>query len=412
MASVYELYEKHVNPGWAKLVRFMGLDRAEHHAEGCLVYDEDGVAFLDCLGGPGVFTAGHRHPAIVAAVHEQLDRMPLSSHLLLNPVQAQASERLAAVTPGDLQYSFLCNSGAEANEGALKLARASTGRPGFVSAIGGFHGKTLGALSVSGREVYRRPFEPLLSGCVLVPFGDVDALAAAVNQDTAAVLLEPIQGENGIIVPPDEYLPAAREICSEAGALLILDEVQTGLARTGKWFACQWCDVEPDILVLGKALGGGVMPAGAFMAGAELWEVFAENPLIHSSTFGGNPLACAALVAMLRVIEEENLCDAAAARGAQLQGRLQELKERFAELVLDVRGRGVLVGVEFADADIAGLFIAGLVQRRVLAAYGLNNPKVVRFAPPAVISEEQVEQVAAAADGALQQTAEVLDTIS
>lgn len=254
---LFHLYAEHVNPGLARLLQFMGLEGLEERAEGCYLWDSEGRKYLDFLGGFGTFALGHRPAAVVEAVHRQLDRMPLSSKLLLSPLQAELAALLAEITPGDLKYSFFCNSGAEAVEGCLKLARAATGRPKIITAEGAFHGKTLGALSVSGREVYRKPFEPLLPAVSLVPFGDAEALRQAVDEETAAVILEPVQGEGGVRVPPNDYLPAAREACDRAGALLILDEVQTGFGRTGRMFACEHWGVAPDLMALGKALGGG-----------------------------------------------------------------------------------------------------------------------------------------------------------
>ena len=391
-----DLYTRHFNPGWAALVKFMGYGAVEVEAQGCWVRDASGEKWLDCLGGPGVFTMGHRPPEVVSAVEKQLRRMPLSSHLLLNEGLAELAADLANLCPGDLQHCFLCNSGAEAVEGALKVARAYTGRTKFVAAEGGFHGKTFGALSASGREIYRKPFEPLVPGFEHVPFGDRDALAAAVDDQTAAVILEPIQCEAGIVIPPDDYLPAAREICDRAGALLIFDEIQTGLCRTGKVFACDWYDVVPDVMCLGKALGGGVMPVGAFVATADIWSIFHDNPLLHTSTFGGNPLACAAARAALRLVRETNLCETARERGDQLLARMQGIAKEFPDLIREVRGKGLLVGVEFADSDVGGLVIAGLAQRRVLCAYGLNDPHTLRLEPPAVITEEEIDYAATA----------------
>jgi putrescine aminotransferase len=398
-----ELHARHLNPSWATLVKFMGYGAVEVEAEGCWVVDASGQEWLDCLGGPGVFTLGHRPPEVVAAVEQQLRRMPLASHLLLNEGLAQVAAELADLCPGELQHSFLCNSGAEAVEGALKVARAHTGRAKFVAAEGGFHGKTFGALSASGREVYRRPFEPLVPGFTHIPFGDLAALTSAVDADTAAVILEPIQCEAGIIIPPDDYLPAVRRACDQAGTLLILDEIQTGLCRTGKVFACDWSGVAPDIMCLGKALGGGVVPVGAFVATADVWSVFEDNPLIHTSTFGGNPLACAAARAALKLVRQGHLCEAARERGAQLLGRMQEIGAAFPNLIREVRGRGLLVGVEFADSDVGGLVIAGLAQRHILCGYGLNDPHTLRLEPPAIITEEEVEHAATAFHEAVEQ---------
>jgi len=405
--AAFERYAKHVNPAFAALTKFMGFDTVEDRAEGALVYDVRGRGYIDCLGGPGVFTIGHRHPKVIAALKDQLDRMPLSSRLLLNRWQAEAAEKIAEVTPGELQYTFFCNSGAEAVEGALKLARLHTRKPGVVATIGAFHGKTLGALSASGRAVYKTPFEPLLPGFRHVPFGDAAAIEEAIDDTVGAVILEPIQSEAGIIAPPEGYLRQVREICDEAGVLLILDEVQTGLARTGTMFACDAEGVAPDIITLGKALGGGAMPIGAFTSTAEIWEAFRDNPLIHSSTFGGNPLACRAAMAALEVIAEEQLCDKAWERGAQLMAGLQKVAAQYPDLIVEARGRGLLLGVEFADSDVGGIAIAGMGARQVLSAYTLNAPKVVRFEPPAVITGEQIDTVISAFAHGVRVAAEV-----
>lgn len=406
--QTFKLYTEHVSPGIAALTKFTGLDVTEHRAEGCYVYGPEGEAYLDCLGGPGVFTFGHSNPKVVAALKDQLDCMGLGSHILLDPVLAKAAGMVAAVCPGDIQYVFFCNSGAEAIEGALKAARAHTKRPGFVSTQGGFHGKTFGALSASGRDVYREPFMPLLPGFTHVPFGDADALAAAVTGETAAVLLEPIQCENGINIPPDGYIADARQICDDRGALLICDEIQTGFGRTGKYWGGDHDGVIPDIMTLGKALGGGSVPVGAFAARPEVWDIFDENPYVHTSTFGGNPLACRAAIAAVELMEELNIPELCAIRGAQLLEGITEVAEEFGNVISGVRGRGLLVGVEFAESDIASLVISGLVAERILTAFTLNQPKVVRLEPPALITEAEVERVVGAFRTAAAATAEML----
>jgi putrescine aminotransferase len=306
-AEILEKYTRYINPGLVRLYRFANVVTAEWEAEGAVIRDIHGREYLDCSGGPAVFTLGHRHPKVVAAVKEQLDRMPMSVRAMPRIPEADLAELLAQITPGDLQYTFFTNSGTEANEGALKLARLATGRSNIVGAEGAFHGKTLGALSASGREKYKAPFRPLVPGFLHVPFGDLKAMEQAVTRETAAVILEPIQGEGGVIIPPDGYLRGVREICDRSGALLILDEVQTGLGRTGKMFACEHWGVVPDLLTTAKALGGGVMPIGAFTGRPHLWKALEQNPYLHSSTFGGNPLACAAGVATIRVLLEERL---------------------------------------------------------------------------------------------------------
>jgi putrescine aminotransferase len=385
-------YRRFMNPGLAGLLRFMGLDAVEWEGEGAVVRDAAGNEYLDFLGGFGALNLGHRHPEVVAAVRQQLDRLPLSSKILLCKPAADLAQLLCEVGPPGLERVFFCNSGAEAVEGSLKLARAATGRKKFVAADDGFHGKTMGALSVCGRDLYRQPFEPLLVDVTLVPFGNAQALEAAVGADTAAVILEPIQGEGGVNIPPDDYLAEARRICDHAGCLLIFDEVQTGLGRTGFLFECQRAGVAPDVMALAKSLGGGVMPLGAFMARAPLWSAFEANPLLHSSTFGGNPLACSAGIAAIKVTIEEKLPQQAAEKGSYLMDALRALKAEHADIIADVRGRGLMIGVEFHDSDVAGLVIAGLAQRRVLAAYTLNNPKVLRLQPPLIVSRDQLDR--------------------
>jgi putrescine aminotransferase len=393
IAETIEKYERFVNPAVARLFRFMGLATVEWQAEGSVIRDIDGREYIDCLGGYGVFSLGHRHPKVIAAVKEQLDKMPLASKVLFDKPLADLSALLAEITPGDLTYSFVVNSGTEAVEGALKLARIHTGRPKFVATVGAFHGKTIGALTATGRDLFRAPFQPLLAGFSHVPFGDAAALEAAVDHETAAVIIEPIQGEGGIIVPPDDYLPAARRACDRHGAVLICDEVQTGLGRTGAMFAVDHCRVVPDIITTAKALGGGVMPIGAFTARPHLWEKYISAPFLHTTTFGGNPLACAAAVAAINAVREEDLPAKAAATGEYFLGSLRRLAGEYPEVIRAVRGRGLMIGLELTKEGIGGLLMAELINRGILVAYTLNNPKVIRIEPPLTIARAQVDRV-------------------
>jgi putrescine aminotransferase len=391
LEQTYAKYMQYVNPGLAQLMKFADFG-VEMYAEGMYVYDHTGRAYLDFLGGYGTFALGHRHPRVVEAVKAQLDKMPLSSKVFFSALVADFCEALAKVLPGDLQYSFLCNSGTEAVEGALKIARKYTGKHKFIATVGGYHGKSMGSLSATGREQYRQPFYPLVPGFVHVPFGDADAAAREMDEDTAGIIVEPIQGEGGIFLPGDDYLPRLRELCTERNALLIVDEVQTGLGRTGKMFAVQHWEVQPDIMTLAKALGGGVVPSGAFSATPQIWEkAFGDNPLIHTSTFGGNPLACAAGIATLQVLQEENLPARAAERGEQLLSGLSAVQQQYPDVVTQVRGKGLMVGVEFGNEDVAKLVIGGMTRRGVIAAYTLNNPRVIRFEPPLIVSAEQID---------------------
>ena len=374
--------------------------------------DITGRRFIDCLGGSGIYSAGINHPKIVRAVRSQLDRMPLSSQELLDPLRGALAELLGELAPGDLQDCFFISNGTDAVEGAMKLARLYTGKSGFISCIRGFHGKSYGSLSLMGKGEYRLPFEPLLQDVYFVPFGDADAVEAElekaedVGMSIAAVVAEPVQGEAGAIVPPDDFWPRLREVCTRHGVLLIADEVQTGMGRTGKMFGVEHWDVAPDILCLGKALGGGVMPLSAFMSTPEIWKVLEPNPFIHSSTFGGNPLACAAGIAAVNVTLEEDLPGQAAATGAYFLAELQRIQKRFADHLVEVRGLGLLIGLEFVDTEFGYAVAAGLFKRGVLVAGTLLNAKTIRIEPALAIPRDLVDEVLEKLEDTLQELTE------
>jgi putrescine aminotransferase len=361
--------------------------------------DITGRQYVDCLGGYGIYSAGINHPKIIRAVKSQLERMPLSSQELLDPLRGALAKLLGELAPGELQECFFINNGTDAVEGAMKLARFYTKKPGFVSTIRGFHGKSYGSLSLMGKAEYRLPFEPLLQDVFFVPFGDAEAVeqelrkAEAVGMPIAGVVVEPVQGEAGAIVPPADYWPRLREICTRHGVLLIADEVQTGLGRTGRMFGVDHWDVAPDILCLGKALGGGVMPLSAFISTPRIWKVLEENPFIHSSTFGGNPLACAAGIAAVNVTLEEDLPGQAAATGEYLLGELRGLQRRYPEHFLQARGLGLLIGLEFVDTEFGYAVAAGLFKRGVLVAGTLLNAQTIRIEPALNIPRPLVDEV-------------------
>jgi putrescine aminotransferase len=371
----------------------------EWSGRGSHFQDVTGRDFVDCLGGYGIYSAGIKHPKIVRAVKSQLERMPLSSQELLDPLRGALAELLGELAPGDLQNCFFINNGTDAIEGAMKLARLYTGKPGFISCVRGFHGKSYGALSLMGKGEYRLAFEPLLQDVYFVPFGDAEAVEAelrkaeAVGMAIAGVVVEPVQGEAGAIVPPLEYWPRLREICTRYGVLLIADEVQTGMGRTGRMFAVEHWDVVPDILCLGKALGGGVMPLSAFMSTPEIWKVLEPNPFIHSSTFGGNPLACAAGIAAVNVTLEEDLPGQAAVTGEYMLGELRKLQKRFAQHLVEVRGLGLLIGLDFVDTEFGYAVAAGLFKRGVLVAGTLLSAKTLRIEPALNIPRPLVDEV-------------------
>lgn len=411
-SDVVEKYSNHINPYLARLMAFAGFG-VEMRAEGCYLYDHEDRKFLDCLGGYGTFALGHRHPRVVAAVQEQLGKMGLSGKAFFSKPAADLATALAYIAPQGLQYTFFSNSGAEAVEAALKFVKIATGRSHFVSTEGGYHGKTLGALAVTGREKYRKRAEPLMPSVEFMPFGDTEAAVSAISSSTAAFIVEPIQGEGGIHIPPVGYLKAIREACDKHGALLIFDEVQTCLGRTGAMFGCDHEGVSPDIMTLAKQLGGGVMPIGATMGTQEVWDkVFSENPMMHTSTFGGNPLACAAGLATIQTVIEEGLVEKSRSRGSLMLGLLQEVADRHPDFIKEVRGRGLMIGVEFAMDEVGELTIAQMMKRGLCAAYTLNNPRVMRFEPPLIITEEEVRFAVSTFEDALVETKEMLVAFS
>ncbi|HLT11127.1 MAG TPA: acetylornithine transaminase [Micromonosporaceae bacterium] len=358
--------------------------------EGATVWDENGRSYLDLLGGLAVNVLGHAHPAVVAAVSGQVATLGHVSNLYIaEPPVALAEQLLAkAGRPGRV---FFANSGAEANEAAFKISRR-TGRTHIVAADGGFHGRTMGALALTGQPAKADPFRPLPGEVTHVPYGDVDALRDAVTDETAMVMLEPIQGENGVVVPPAGYLDAALEITREHGALLALDEVQTGIGRTGYWYAHQADGIEPDIVTLAKGLGGG-LPLGACVAFGPAAGLL--GPGTHASTFGGNPVACAAALAVLATIEKENLLDHVKLISERLRRGIEALGH---PLVTGVRGAGLLLAIVLTEA-VSGAVVSALQESGFLA--NAVQPTAVRLAPPLIITAEQADAFLAALPAAL-----------
>lgn len=399
-------FRDHVNPGFlayrksvTKDGQFAAVEWKDAGPNSFM--DVNGKEYIDCLGGFGIYNVGHRHPKVMQAVINQLNRQPLHSQDLLDPLRAMLAKILADITPGALKYAYFANSGTETVEAAIKLAKMHTGRNTFIATTKAFHGKSLGSLSATSKAVFRKPFLPMIPGFRHVHFGDIEMMrktfeaCALVGEDVAGVILEPIQGEGGVNLPPDGYLQQVRELCDQYGALLILDEVQTGMGRTGKMFACEHYGVVPDILCLAKAFGGGVMPAGAVVATEEVFQCFFPNPFVQTTTFGGNPLACAAAIATFNVLIEENLPARAEEMGAYMLKGLRESAAAHKDKVLEVRGKGLLIGVEFHSDEIGYEVSKGLFDNGVLVAGTLINAKTIRIEPPLTITREQADRVIA-----------------
>ncbi len=396
-------YNTFVNPGWLKYRKSVSTNAAyvewkDYGDRFCDVYGEE---FIDCLGGFGIFMCGHRNPEILKVVESQLHRQALHSQELLDPLRGYLAKAVAAITPGDLQYCFFTNGGAEAVEMALKLARIASGGRWYISAINGFHGKSMGAISVGGKDTYRTPYTPMVQQVQHVEYGNADDIRKAirnlqhVGEKVAAVILEPIQGEAGIIVPPKGYLKEVRQICDEAGVYLILDEIQTGMGRTGTMFRCEVEDVVPDIMTYGKAFGGGIMPITGIISRPELWvQQLQDNPwILGSPTFGGNPLACSAALATIKYMIDNNIPKLAAEKGEYLINGLKKIADKYPEVIQEVRGAGVMIGVEFNKNEYGYSVAKGMFQRRVMTAGTLVNSKTIRFEPSAIISYEDLDTV-------------------
>ncbi|GAB6191239.1 putrescine aminotransferase [Desulfocastanea catecholica] len=401
--STYQNFADHINKGFLEYRKSVTETKdfalTDWQGEGSILRDVMGREYIDMLGGFGLYSPGIRHPKIVAAAKAQLDRSPQYSQEMLDPLRAHLAKVIAKLTPGDIQYGFFANSGTEAVDGAMKLAKLYTGKSGFISTLKGFHGKSLGALSLLGKAVYRQPLLPLLDGIHQVPFGDADAVeqvlkcAKEVGDGIAAVVVEPIQGEAGAIEPPDNYWPKLREICDKYEVLLIADEVQTGFGRTGKIFGVDHWGVTPDIMCFGKALGGGVIAMSGFFSTAKIWKCMEPNPFMHTTTTGGNPVACAAALAQITVLLEEDLAGQAAEKGEYIKKKVSALQLKYPQILNGIRGRGLLLGMIFPNDEIGYKVASGLFSRGVLTAGTLNNATTIRLEPALNIPYELLDEV-------------------
>ena len=352
--------------------------------QGALLYDENGEEYIDFAAGIAVASLGHSHPKLVAAIQQQAATLITCPNIMYNDVRSKLLQKLVEITPPGLARAYLCNSGAESIEAALKFARLHTGRTNFVTAMRGFHGRTMGAVSATYTPKYREAFQPLIPGFDYVPFNKIDKLDAAVNDNTAAVMIELVQGEGGVNPVQADYAAAAREICSARGALLIIDEIQTGFCRTGKLFACDHFDLQPDMMCVAKAMAGGV-PIGATMLSADI----KVEPGLHGTTFGGNPLACAAALAAIDVYQSDNLAQRAAELGDYFE---QQLKAAELSQVRALRRLGLMIGIELKQKVQDKL--AQLLERRIIALPA--GPNVIRMLPPLVVEKQQIDVVTAA----------------
>lgn len=405
-------YNDYFNTGYLDFRKSITPDGAtiEWVGSGENIIDLEGNKYIDCIGGFGTYIGGHRNPEVVKYVKKQLDRLTLSSTELLEPLRGYLCKVIAMITPGDLQYSYLTNGGAEAIEMALKLAILYN-KPGyFISTVGGFHGKSLGAVSMTGKDVYREKYYPnLIQQVQHIEYGKADALEQAiknlkaVGNHVTAFIVEPIQGEGGVIIPPKGYLKEVRDICTKYEVVMICDEIQTGMGRTGKMWRCEEEDIVPDIMIFGKAVSGGIIPITGIVSRKEIFlgSGLDENPFILGSpTFGGNALACSAFLGIIKYILENDIPKMAAEKGEYFKKKLIEIQKKH-KIVTNVRGAGLMIAVEFKTSEIGYEVSKGMFARYVLVSGTLNNSRVIRIEPPAIISYESIDNAVAAMDEAI-----------
>ena len=388
----------------------------EWTGRGARFQDVLGRDYIDFLGGYGMMSHGWANQEIIQAVNSQLLRTPMPSQELIDPLRGVLAKLLAEITPGNLKYSWFAGSGTEAIEAAIKIAKLYTGKSAFISSVKAFHGKTMGSLSLMGKADYREPLGQLYGGQVFhVPFGDADAVekqletCKKVGIGVAGVIMEPIQGEAGAIVPPDDYWPRLREITHKYGTLLIADEVQTGLGRTGALWGVNHWGVTPDILAVAKALGGGVMPVSAVCTTEEIFQpMMYPNPFMHTTTTGGGALACSAAIASINVTLKYDLSRQAAEKGAYIMKHLQDLKQKYPHIYKDVTGRGLLIGQHFHTPEIGYKVASALFKRGVLVAGTLTSAQTIRIEPPLVIEQGDIEEGLDRLNGALAEVEKTL----
>ncbi len=399
--QIIEEFASFVSPGKVAVYKELGFAVAPGRREGVYLWDLAGKRYINCRSSGGVFNLGHRPPRIIAALKAALDELDIGDHILISEHRARLAHRLAQLTPGDIQYTFFAPGGGEAIDVAIKLARGATGRPNIISAQHGYHGHTGFALA-AGDASFSQYFGPLMPGFSQVPFGDLDAMSRAVNRDTAAVILETVQATAGMIIPPDDYLAGVRAICDQAGAQLILDEVQAGLARTGKLWACEHWQVVPDMIVSGKGMSAATYPLAVCCFRPHLDRFFQEHPFVHLCSFGGSDLACITSLAMLDQITEPEFMPHVEKMGARFAAGFEKLQERYPDLVAGYRQLGLMMALELRDDQMGPLMSLALGSLGILAIFSDFRMRAIQVLPPLIITAEQVDEVLAGFDQALE----------
>ena len=392
-AELFESYGRLISSTYPSFLNKLGLDKVAVKAQGATITDSGGKTYIDCIGGYGLFNVGHNNPHVIQALTDQLAEQQLFTKPLISEVQVKMAECIEKITPGDLTCSFILNSGSEAIDCAIKLVRLHRGRKTIITAEKSFHGHTFGALTASGIPSFKRAFHPLLPGFISVPFGNAEALEQSISAETAAVLIEPIQHEAGVHLPPDGYLKKVRNLCDEHGIILILDEIITGFGKTGRMFACEHYGIVPDILVMGKSMGGGLIPAGAVVAKSNLWRRFGLSFSMSASSYAGNVLVCRAGLATIRYIQQGSLLADCAEKGKMLLRSFRDYVGEYPNILRSADGLGLLIGIETKSGKIALELAKEMVRQGIIVMPAFGNSSVLMVEPPLVISFQQVRAV-------------------
>jgi putrescine aminotransferase len=392
-AELCRLYAEHINPAYPLFLRKLGLEKVAVKAEGARITDSEGETYIDCTAGYGIYNLGHNHPKIIDALTDQMNQKQPCTRPFLSELPVKLAKRLSDITPGDLTCSFLCSSGSEAIDNAIKLARLHTGKKTIVTAENSFHGYTFGALSASGISSFKHFFQPMVPNFIHIPFGEIGALDKALTEDVAAVLLEPIQHEAGVLLPPRNYFREARELCTKRGILLILDEIKTGFGKTGSLFACNHFETVPDIMVIGKSLGGGLIPIGGLISRKTMWKKFGLSFPMSASTYSWNLLACRAAFAVTEILEEEGLVRKTLEKGRFFLDELKKLSRKYSDVLRGAEGLGLLMGIETVSPQKAMQMCREIANQGVLMLPAFGNPAVLMVEPPLVITFDEIRKV-------------------
>lgn len=391
-------FARHVSSGKAEFFAQAGIDFISGRREGIYLYDLEGKALINCHSNGGVFNLGHCNPRVSAALQRSLEELDIGNHHLVSEARALLAERLAAISPGDINRVIFGVSGGEAIDMGIKLARGHTGRAKVISARGGYHGHT-GLALAAGDEEYRKPFEPLSPAFVQVPFGDLKALEATMGEDTAAVIFETIPATYGIVIPPEDFYAGVRNLCDQYGAVMIMDEVQTGLGRCGEVWGIDTYGVLPDIIVTGKGLSGGIYPMSATLYRDHLNPFLHENPFIHISTFGGAEVGCYAALEVLDILEDSAFLEHIRQMASLFEDGFAGLKDKHPGLLVEARQRGLMMGLKLADPNFGPMMMRIGFDAGLLVVYANNDPSALQILPPLIIQEDQVQQVLELLDG-------------